>query len=382
MTKKIAIVSNTSWYIFNFRMNLINGLISKGYEVIAIAPHDEYSNKLKESGINKFIELKIESGGINPFEDIHTLYRLYKIYQGEKPDIVFHFTPKPNIYGTIAANKLQIPAVNNISGLGRIFINRTIITHIVKILYRYSQKRATKVFFQNKDDLALFLSENLIQEQKCDVLPGSGVNIQQFIPKVLVKKDSTFRFILIARMLWDKGVGEYVEAARILKTKYSHLEFQLLGFLDVQNPSAISSGKMNEWVNQGLVNYLGTTDRVGDFLEKADCVVLPSYREGTPRSLLEAASMAKPIITTNSVGCKEVVDDGINGFLCKVKDATDLAEKMEQMILLNEDERLEMGKRGREKMIREFDEKIVIQKYLDTVGEIIEKQNNKHAERK
>ena len=241
-------------------------------------------------------------------------------------------------------------------------------TKIAKWLYKYSQSKASKIFFQNSDDFEMFICEKLVDKQKCDILPGSGVDTEKFKPLNLEKKDNIFRFLLVARMLWDKGIGEYVEAAKIVKQKYSDVEFQLLGFLDVANKTAISKKQMQKWVDSGIVNYLGVSDNVKEQIAQSDCIVLPSfYREGTPRVLLESASMAKPIITTDSVGCRNVVDDGINGFLCKVKNSQDLANKMEMMINLSEDERRVMGKAGREKMIKEFDEKIVIEKYLNAI---------------
>lgn len=171
-------------------------------------------------------------------------------------------------------------------------------------------------------------------------------------------------------MLWDKGVGEYVEAARRVKQLYPDAEFGLLGFLDVKNPAAISREQMDEWVAEGVVNYLGVSDDVREQIAQADCVVLPSYREGTPRTLLEAAAMARPLIATDAVGCREVVEDGVNGYLCRVKDAEDLADRMERMIGLSDDERTEMGRRGREKVEREFDEQFVIDAYLKAIREV------------
>jgi glycosyltransferase involved in cell wall biosynthesis len=182
-------------------------------------------------------------------------------------------------------------------------------------------------------------------------------------------------FLLIARMLWDKGVGEYVEAAKIIKKKYDNVEFQLLGFLDVENKSAISREQMDIWVEEGCVNYLGTTDDVRNYIAKSDCIVLPSfYREGTPRTLLESASMAKPIITTDNVGCRDVVDDGINGYICKPRNSGDLAVKIEKFIALSKDKVSDMGKNGRDKMLKEFDECIVIDKYLHNINKVLNKK--------
>jgi glycosyltransferase involved in cell wall biosynthesis len=196
------------------------------------------------------------------------------------------------------------------------------------------------------------------------------VDLSRFSPAALPGAAGRIRFLLIARMLWDKGAGEYVAAARTLRQRYPDAEFCLLGFLDVQNPAAISRAQMDEWVTEGVVNYLGVSDDVREQIAEADCVVLPSYREGTPRTLLEAAAMARPLVATDAVGCREVVDDGVNGYLCRVKDADDLAEKMERMIGMSHEERAELGRRGREKVEREFDERFVVDAYLKAIREI------------
>jgi len=368
--KKIVISSNTAWSIYNFRLNLIRILKEEGYEIIIVAPYDECAKKLK--GEFEYYDIFINNKGTNPFEDIKTFMQYCKLYKKLKPDIVLNFTIKPNIYGTLACGLLNIKTINNITGLGTLFINQNLVTKIVKYLYKISQKKAAKIFFQNKDDFYLFINEKLVDKNKCDILPGSGVDVKKFKPIEVKKKDNIFRFLLIARMLWDKGVGEYVEAAKIIKQKYQNVEFQLLGPIGVDNPKAISKDQIDKWVKEGIVNYLGVTDDVREYIARADCIVLPSYyREGIPRTLLEAASMEKPIITTNSVGCKEVVDDGINGFLCRVKDVRDLADKMEKMMNLDEEERKKMGKRGRKKVLRKFDEKIIIERYLSVIRSML-----------
>ena len=266
---------------------------------------------------------------------------------------------------------LNIPTINNIAGLGTLFIKQNFITKIAKWLYKFSQKRASKVFFQNNDDFKIFVDEKLVEKNKCDILPGSGVDINKFMP-IEKDEDGIFRFLIVSRMLWAKGIEEYVEAAKIINKKYNNIEFQLLGHLDVDSPTAISKEQMDIWVNEGIVNYLGISDNVKYEISKVDCMVLPSYyREGTPRSLLESASMEKPIITTDNVGCRDVVDDGINGYLCEIKNAKDLASKMEMMISMTSDKRKDMGKSGRKKIVKEFDEKIVIKKYLQSIKEIL-----------
>jgi len=371
---KVVIALNTSWNIYNFRLNLARALKKNGYEVILVAPYDSYSDILKEEF--EYHDIYINNKGTNPKEDLKTLMGFYRLYKKIRPDIVLNYTIKPNIYGNLACGLLGIKTINNISGLGTVFIKESIVTKIVKFLYRYSLSKSSKVFFQNGDDRDLFVQHSLVKKDICDLVPGSGIDTNKFMPVKFEKKDDTFRFLLIARMLYDKGIGEYVEAARIIKNlklkieNYSNIEFQLLGSLDAVNKTAISKEQMQQWVDDKLVNYLGVTDNVQEFIKKADCIVLPSYREGTPRTLLESASMAKPIVTTNVVGCKEVVDDKVNGYLCEVRNAQDLANKIEMMLGLSDEERVVMGKAGREKMVREFDESIVINKYLNSIEKI------------
>jgi glycosyltransferase involved in cell wall biosynthesis len=370
LIEKIAIVSNTSWSLFNFRFRLSKHLRANGYEIVLIAPQDSYSDILKEEF--EYYNINLDNKGTNPKQDIKSIINFYKLYKKIKPDVVLHFTIKPNIYGAIACKFLGIKSISNIAGLGTLFVKQNHVTKIAKYLYKYSQHKVDKIFFQNKDDFNMFVSEGLVDQEKCDILPGSGVNISNFSPIERCKSDDTFRFMLAARMLWSKGIGEYVSAAMIIKKKYKNVEFQLMGFLDVENNSAISKEQIKSWVEAKHVTYLGVSDNIKSEISKIDCMVLPSfYREGTPRVLLESASMAKPIITTDNVGCRDVVSDGVNGYLCKIKDSSDLVKKMEIMMNLSPEERYRMGRSGRNKMIKEFDECIVINKYLDTIKLIL-----------
>jgi len=367
MKKKIAIISNLSWNLYNFRLSLMVAMRDAGYEVIAIAPYDSYSQKIIDAGF-EFHDIEMNAQGINPLEDLKTTYAFYKLFKKTSPDVICQYTIKPNIYGSLMASLLQIKMVNNIAGLGTLFIKENMVTKIAKILYKISQYKADRVFFQNRDDLALFTTQGLVNAKKCDVLPGSGVDTHRFKP-YYKEKSEKIRFLLIARMIWEKGIGEYVQAARAIKKTHPNVEFCLLGFLDVENPGAITKEQMDAWVEEGVVNYLGVSDRVDEVIQSADCVVLPSYyREGTPKTLLESGSSGKPIITTDNVGCRDVVDDGMNGYLCEPRSWEDLASKMEQFLALSHEEQVAMGKRSREKMVREFDEKIVIDKYLDILN--------------
>lgn len=367
--KTIVIVVNTSWNVYNFRLGLIRSLQNMGNKIVIIAPYDKYSDILSKEF--EYYNIKMNNKGTNPKEDLKTLFNLYKLYKKVNPDIILHYTIKPNIYGTIAANLLGIKIINNIAGLGTLFVNQDIITKIAKCLYKFSQSKADKIFFQNRDDFDMFINKGLIQKKKCSILPGSGVDTQKFKPVSYKKQDNKFKFLFVARILWDKGIKEYVEASEKLKEKYPDIKFQILGFLDSKNKSAVSVSQMNEWVKRGSVEYLGVSDNVQEEISKADCIVLPSfYREGTPRVLLESASMAKPIITTDNVGCRDVVDDNINGYLCKVRDPEDLMLKMEKMINISSNKRLSMGKAGRVKILNEFDEKIVINKYIKALKDL------------
>lgn len=384
---RIAVIANTSWYLYNFRLSLMRALMAAGHEVVAVGPSDDYVDKLVAAGIRHRV-IPLAGASVNPLRELRTVWALRRIFRDEGVEAVLSYTPKGNIYGAMASAMNGLPTVPNVSGLGRVFIRRSPLTWLVKQLYRLTFWRAARVFFQNRDDLELFVRMGLVGAGKAERLPGSGVDLARFAP---AGQGATFAltdqppragaegavgrekcaFLLVARLLWDKGVGEYVEAARTVKQKYPAADFRLLGFLDVQNPSAIPRTQVEAWVAEGVVDYLGSTDDVLPWLREADCVVLPSsYREGVPRTLLEAAAMAKPLITTDAPGCRDTVDDGVTGFLCRLRDADDLADKMLRMIEMDRDYFVAMGHRGREKMVREFDERIVINRYLDVVGEI------------
>jgi glycosyltransferase involved in cell wall biosynthesis len=369
--RKILICLNAAWNLVNFRAGLIRSLVAEGYEVVAVAPPDDYAPRLKDLGC-RYVPLPMDNKGTHPGRDLQLLWRFLLLLRRERPDVFLGYTVKPNVYGSLAAHALGIPVVNNIAGLGTGFMRGGWLTHMVRLLYRVAFARSRRVFFQNDDDRRAFVDAGLVHPGQADRLPGSGIDLQAFSQTPLPPVGRGFRFLLIARMLWDKGVGEYVEAARVVRQRFPDAEFCLLGFLDVQNPAAISRTQMDAWVAEGIVNYLGATDDVRPYIAAAACVVLPSYyREGVPRTLLEAAASGRPIVTTNAVGCREVVEDGVNGFLCRPRDVADLAEKLERMIALPPGSRVEMVRRGRAKMEREFDERIVIDRYLATIGEIL-----------
>lgn len=359
---KIVICINTAWNIFNFRKGLIAALLKDGHEVIALAPHDASAERLVSLGC-KFVDMPMPNGGTNPVDDLRLLLRLRRFFRRERVDVLLSYTVKPNIYGAFAARAYGVPVISNVAGLGAVFISKSFVTLIVKSLYRAALRSAYCAFFQNASDRDLFLQAGLVSAAQARLVPGSGINLAEFQPQPEEKPARPFRFLLIGRMLRDKGVLEFVAAATQLAPKYPAVEFALLGATDYNNPAAISGSQVEEWVSNGQVIYLGTRDDVRTEIARADCVVLPSYREGTPRTLLEAAAMAKPIVTTDTAGCREVVADGVNGFLCRVADAQDLADKLERMLMLDPGARRAMGLAGRLKMQEEFDEQLVIEKY-------------------
>ena len=369
MSKKIVIALNTAWNLVNFRAGLIRALVAEGYDVVAFAPNDEYAPRLAELGC-RFVALPMDNKGTHPARDFLLLLRFLKLLRREQPHVYLGYTIKPNVYGSCAAHVLDIAVVNNIAGLGATFIHNNWLTRFVRLLYKMALSRSHHVFFQNDEDMHLFTEQGLVAHDKVSRLPGSGIDLSAFCYE-LPLENFQFCFLLVARLLWDKGVGEYVEAARLVHQKYPTARFQLLGFLDVKNPTAITSAQMDDWVNEGVVEYLGVADDVKPYLAAADCVVLPSYREGVPRSLLEAAAMGKPIVTTDAVGCRDTVDDGLNGLLCRVADANDLADKLLHLMEMPSEERARMGLAGRKKMELQFDEKIVIDRYMRVIEKIV-----------
>lgn len=368
--KKIVLTSNTSWSIWNFRKALMDALLEKGYEVYIVAPEDEYANRFRN-----FIALRhLDRKGTNPIKDLKLFLEYISIYKRIKPDFVLNFTIKPNIYSSLACRVLGIKCISTITGLGYVFIKESPLTKLVSLLYKVALDKNHKVIFLNPDDVELFLARSIVYKDKTVIIKSEGVNTEYFSPEFCKDfQEFPFVFLMVSRLLWDKGVGEFVSAGRVLKRKYGDkVEFWLLGPVDKGNPAAVSEEDIKNWVDEGTINYLGASQDVRPYLCQADCIVLPSYyREGIPRSLLEAMAMEKPIITTDNPGCREVCKDGYNGFLVKPRDVESLVKAMEKMLTMEKEKRLQMGKNGRLWVLEEFSEEKIVAKYLEIIQKAI-----------
>lgn len=366
MNAHLCLVANTAWSMWNFRRGVMAAMLSAGYRVTVVAPEDESAPKIRALGCD-FIHLDMSAKGVNPVEDIKLAIRLAKIYRSISADFIIHYTIKPNIYGSLAARYCNIPSLAITTGLGYTFVNENLVSKIARYLYKMAFRFPKSIWFLNEDDRSEFVNRGLVPENKTMVLHGEGVDTDYFAPLLNPNNDGKIRFLLVARMLWDKGVGEYVEAARYIKNMYPNTTFQLLGACGVANPSNISKEQVNEWVNEGVVEYLGTTQDVRPIIAQADCVVLPSYREGIPRTMIEAAAMAKPIIVSNAPGCRDVVIPDTTGLMCDVKNFHSLVHCMETFLSASQKERDEMGLAGRQLMMDKFDEKIIVDFYLHKI---------------
>lgn len=366
---KVAFIGNSSLTMHNFRINLLRSLVKQGYDVTVLAPKDSDTTSYKSHKI-RYIPIHVDSKGLNPFRDVLLLNQLHAIYTKEKFDFIFHYTIKPVIYGSMAARLTRRKQISVITGLGYAFLNNGFVNKLVVRLYRVALRKAKEVWFLNEDDRSVFLEHKIVSQEQTKVINGEGINSRLYKP-THKEAGGKFRFLFIGRILWDKGIREYVNAASILKKKYPEASFDILGGLDAANPSAVPREEMEKWEAEGNINYLGETRKVIPFLSHASCIVLPSYREGISRVLLEASAMEKPIVASNVTGCRDIVEDGVSGYLCKVKDAEDLAIKMERIILLPHENQREMGKAGRNIVLEKFEEKIIIKEYIDKLNEIL-----------
>jgi glycosyltransferase involved in cell wall biosynthesis len=376
---KILIIYNTSKYLYKFRLTLLNKLKDLGFDIVVAAPVDSFTPLIIKNNI-KFIPIEF-SRGFSPFGDMILLFKLYKIYKQENPRLVMHFTIKPNIYGSLICKMTGNTCINTVTGLGYSFLGNNFSSRIAQRLYKLSFYMADMIVFQNNDDMDLFMEGVKTNSRKISLIKGSGVNTREFCTKMFdivgEAENDTLIFLLIARMLWDKGIKEFIEAAKIVKAGYPKVEFWLIGGLDHENPSAIPKSYIDHWHREKIITYFGEVTDVRDFLHKSSIFVLPSYREGLPHTVLEAMAMGKPIITTNSPGCKETVVNNINGFLVPVKDSQALSDCMIKVLRLTKTELENMGIKSRNKAMQEFSDEIIISKYVTLIKNLLE--NRKHS---
>ncbi|MBN1267867.1 MAG: glycosyltransferase family 4 protein [Anaerolineales bacterium] len=360
--KTILLFANTTWYLYNFRLQLAMDLRERGYHVVLASPHDEYVQRIMQDGF-QWVGFEISRRGMNPWKELSSIFFITKAYRQLKPDLVCHFTLKSVLYGSIGARLSGIPAVMNaITGLGYLYSHQSFSTLLQRWILlqvsRYALRHPNSVtIFQNESDRREFTDTGVLAEDLTEVIPGSGVNLDLFqtehIPEHLEGEKRT-RVVMVSRMLWDKGIGEIIEAVRLLQAGGSPIRITLAGAVDEGNPRSVRAAELRGWQEEGLIEWLGFVEDVPGLLQQSDLVILPSkYREGVPRSLIEAAAAGKPIITTDVPGCTDIVQDGYNGVIVPAGDAKALAAAIKYLVadpLL----RKQMGDAGRFIVRRDF----------------------------
>lgn len=364
--QSIAFVANTSWSIYKFRLYLIERLLQNGWKVYVLAPRDPYTERFEHLPGLSYVELHhLHAKTLYPFHDLRLYRELLNHYRSLRPDLIFHYTIKPGIFGSMAARRAGITAVSVITGLGYTFSGAGWLRTAVKLLYRRALRSNAEVWFLNEDDRNIFTREKVVPLQKTFILPGEGVDIHEFFPAPFQPGKESVTFLFIGRLIGQKGIYEFVEAAGRLQQQGLPVKCQLLGFFEENDPLAISRKQVEEWMHRKIISYLGHTDHVAPFIRNADCIVLPSYRgEGLPMSLLEGASMCKALIAADTAGCHAIIEDGVNGYLCQARNGTDLAAKMASYYHLPEKAKEQMGIEGRDRVIRYHTRDIVTDIYL------------------
>lgn len=366
---RLMLIANSGWNLAHFRGGLIRALAAEGYKLVAVCPEaDLMPSDYYRLPLDR-LALPMDRSGLNPLADLQVLRHISRLIDRSRPEAILTFTVKPNIYGCIAAARAGIPAIPNVSGLGTAFKSSRALRVLVERLYRFAFRNAPAVFFQNRDDLELFVERRLARRSQAVLVPGSGIDLEHFSPRPLPSGE--VRFLLIGRLLRDKGVREYVAAAKSLRQRFPAARFQLLGPLDRSNRTAIAAAELDGWVADGSIEYLGTSGDVRASIEQATVVVLPSYHEGMPRSLLEAAAMARPLVASDIPGCRDIVRHGRTGLLCKAGAAVSLEQAMAAMAAMPHGQRVAMGLAARTLAEAEFDQKIVIHAYLESLDRLV-----------
>lgn len=366
----IVLTVNAAWNIVNFRRPVVEAFLTEGHRVTILAPPDpEVEATLTGMGCG-FVPLTMDVKGLSPSRDGKLVLEYRRHFKTLRPDIVFSYTIKNNLFGALAAKSMRIPFVPNVTGLGTAFLSGGALQTVAETLYKFAFRGLPVVFIQNRDDRDLFLERRLLRAEQVQLLPGSGIDLATFDAAPYPPADAPVTFLMIARLIRDKGVLEYAQAAQQVKAARPDVQIRLLGPLGSENRGAIAPEVVQGWAQDGVLDYLGATDDVRPFIADAACVVLPSYREGAPRTLIEAAAMARPLIATDVPGCREVVEDGTTGFLCTVRDADSLAGAMHRFVDLSHPVRAEMGAEGRANMVANYNINVVIKAYMQALAQI------------
>ena len=363
MSQSVVLTSNTSWYLYNFRKSTIRALVADGFRVICLAPKDDYSARLVSELGAEHISLPLDGKSTGLMQEMKSLRFIWRTLGSLKPHFVFNFTVKMNIYSGLVCSALKTPFANNISGLGTAFIHDSWLFRRVRQVYGVVNKRASHLFFQNEEDLSVFKKSGLLGGTPVTLLPGSGVDLKRFQASPLPSAGPV-TFLMIARLLGDKGVREFAQAAGLLKEQGADVRCQLVGQLGVSNRTAITEEEVNSWQADSWIEYLGETDDVRPFIQQCHALVLPSYREGMPRTVLEAAAMGRPAIVTDVPGCRHAIEPGVTGWLCEPRDSKSLARAMEHFMHLQPADRQKAGDAARKRMERFFSEDRVVKAYL------------------
>lgn len=368
---KVGLISNTSWSVYNFRKSLIKKLVEEGHHVVVMAPDEGHYKKKIMDWNCEFLPLnQVSPKSINPFVNIRFYAELKKHFTQQNFEVIFSFTPKPNIWGAIAAKHLPVRFIPTINGLGHAFITKGWMSFIVAKLYKSAFRNIERVIFQNPDDVSFFIDKGIVSKHQTLRAPGSGVDLDQFyVAPNNLRQNEVINFLYAGRLIKEKGITEYVKAAAIIRTKYPGATFFMKGGLS-DNPSSITKKEIKELVTDKVVKYQEHTDNMSTFLDDIDVVVLPTYyREGIPKILIEAGAKGLPIISTNSIGCNQIIVDNYNGFVVKEKSVDDLVECMERMIQCGIQARRKMGMNGRRLVEEKFSDSVVIKTYLSLIEE-------------
>ena len=361
----VVLCGNTAWGMLNFRKDLIATLIGHGYQVTVMAPEAQDSRRLEALGAS-FVSVPIRSKGKNPLVEAACALKIRSLLKSIAPAMVLPFTIKSVIYCGIACRLLGIPYVPTITGMGSAFINRSWVTHVAVALYKIACARARTVFFLNESDREFFVRSGIVSARLAEVIPGEGIDVKHFVPRLTAnaRPVENFRFLYCGRILAEKGFLELIEATRQLLGRGLAFDMHVVGFADWDNPSAIHRDQLAEWEAQGLIVFHGSSMDVRPYIADADCIVLPSYREGLSRILLEAAAMECPMIASDVPGCREIVRDGVTGFTFAPRNAQSLAECMARVIGMPKGRVRQLGANARMLVLNEYSSEIVVKKYL------------------